>query len=61
VAQENRRMAELEVKRAQEVLAQREIRSPVAGVVVEVMPEARRIDQLQSEVIATDSHDATDR
>ena len=37
VAQENRRLAELEVKRAQEVLAQREIRSPVSGVVVEVM------------------------
>jgi len=37
VAQENRRLAELEVKRAEEVLAQREIRSPVAGVVVEVL------------------------
>ena len=37
VAQENRRLAELEVKRAEEVLAQREIRSPVTGVVVEVM------------------------
>jgi RND family efflux transporter MFP subunit len=37
VAQENRRLAELEVKRAQEILSQREIRSPVAGVVVEVM------------------------
>ena len=36
VAQENRRLAELEVKRAEEVLAQREIRSPVAGVVVDV-------------------------
>src|SRR5919201_1451693 len=29
VAQENRRLAELEVKRAEEVLAQREIKSPV--------------------------------
>ena len=37
VAQENRRLAELEMKRAEEVLAQREIRSPVAGVIVEVM------------------------
>jgi RND family efflux transporter MFP subunit len=37
VAQENRRLAELEVKRAEEVLAQREIKSPVAGIVVEVM------------------------
>lgn len=37
VAQENRRLAELEVKRAEEVLAQREIRSPVAGVVVDVL------------------------
>ena len=37
VAQENRRLAELEMKRAAEVLAQREIKSPVAGVVVEVM------------------------
>ena len=37
VAQENRRLAELEVKRAQEILAQREIRSPVAGVVVDVL------------------------
>jgi RND family efflux transporter MFP subunit len=36
-AQENRRLAELEVKRAAEVLAQREIRSPVTGIVVEVM------------------------
>jgi RND family efflux transporter MFP subunit len=36
VAQENRRLAELEVRRAVEVLAQREIRSPVSGVVVEV-------------------------
>jgi RND family efflux transporter MFP subunit len=35
-AQENRRLAELEVKRATEVLAQREIRSPVSGIVVEV-------------------------
>jgi len=37
VAQENRRLAELEVKRAEEVLAQREIRSPVTGVVVDVL------------------------
>jgi len=37
VAQENRRLAELEVKRAEEILAQREIRSPVTGVVVEVL------------------------
>jgi len=37
VAQENRRLAELEVRRATEVLAQREIRSPVSGIVVEVM------------------------
>ena len=37
VAQENRRLAELEVKRAEEVLAQREIKSPVAGIVVDVM------------------------
>jgi RND family efflux transporter MFP subunit len=37
VAQENRRLAELEMKRAEEVLAQREIRSPVPGVVVEVL------------------------
>lgn len=37
VAQENRRLAELEVKRAEEVLAQREIRSPVAGIVVDVL------------------------
>jgi RND family efflux transporter MFP subunit len=36
VAQENRQLAELEVKRASEVLAQREIRSPVTGIVVEV-------------------------
>ena len=36
-AQENRRLNELEMKRAAEVLAQREIRSPVTGVVVEVM------------------------
>jgi RND family efflux transporter MFP subunit len=36
-AQENRRLAELEVKRASEVLAQRQIRSPVTGIVVEVM------------------------
>jgi RND family efflux transporter MFP subunit len=37
VAQENRRLAELEVKRAEEVLAQREIRSPVSGIVIEVL------------------------
>ena len=37
VAQENRRLNELEMKRAEEVLAQREIRSPVTGIVVEVM------------------------
>lgn len=37
VTQENRKLAELEVKRATEVLAQRQIRSPVAGIVVEVM------------------------
>jgi multidrug efflux pump subunit AcrA (membrane-fusion protein) len=37
VAQENRRMNELEVKRAEEVLSQREIRSPVNGVVVDVL------------------------
>jgi len=37
VAQENRRLAELEAKRAEEVLAQREIRSPVTGIVVEVV------------------------
>lgn len=36
-AQENRRLAELEVRRSEEVLAQREIRSPVAGVVVDVV------------------------
>jgi RND family efflux transporter MFP subunit len=36
-ARENRRLAELDVKRAQEVVAQREIRSPVTGIVVEVM------------------------
>jgi RND family efflux transporter MFP subunit len=36
-AQENRKMAELEVKRAEEVLAQRSIRSPVNGVVVAVL------------------------
>jgi RND family efflux transporter MFP subunit len=37
VAQENRRLAELEVQRAAEVLGQREIKSPVPGVVVEVL------------------------
>lgn len=36
-ARENRRLAELEVKRAEEVVAQREIRSPVAGIVVDVV------------------------
>ena len=36
-AQENRRLAELEVKRAEEVLAQRGIRSPVTGLVVDVV------------------------
>ncbi len=35
-AQENRRLAELEVRRAEEVLSQRSIRSPVTGVVVDV-------------------------
>jgi len=37
VARENRRLAQLELKRAEEVLAQRTIRSPVNGVVVEVV------------------------
>jgi RND family efflux transporter MFP subunit len=37
VARENRRLAQLEVKRAEEVLAQRTIRSPVKGVVVDVV------------------------
>jgi RND family efflux transporter MFP subunit len=36
-AQENRRLNELEVKRAEEVVAQRGIRSPVAGLVVDVV------------------------
>jgi multidrug efflux pump subunit AcrA (membrane-fusion protein) len=36
-ARENRRLAELEVKRAKEILAQRSIKSPVDGVVVEVL------------------------
>lgn len=36
-ARENRQLAELDMKRAQEVLDQRSIRSPVRGVVVEVM------------------------
>ena len=36
-ARENRRLAELEVKRAEEVLTQRTIRSPVSGVVVDVV------------------------
>lgn len=37
VAQENRRLAELEMKRSEEVVAQREIRSPVPGIVVDVL------------------------
>jgi len=37
VARENRRLAQLEVKRAEQVLAQRTIRSPVKGVVVDVV------------------------
>jgi RND family efflux transporter MFP subunit len=36
-AQENRRLAELDVKRAEEVVAQREVRSPVNGIVVDVV------------------------
>jgi RND family efflux transporter MFP subunit len=36
-ARENRRLAELDVNRAKEVLAQRSLKSPVNGVVVEVM------------------------
>jgi RND family efflux transporter MFP subunit len=36
-ARENRQLAELDMHRAKEVLAQRSIRSPVNGVVVEVM------------------------
>jgi RND family efflux transporter MFP subunit len=36
-AQENRRLNELEVKRAEEVVNQRGIRSPVAGLVVDVV------------------------
>lgn len=36
-ARENRRLAELDVNRAREVLAQRSIKSPVDGVVVDVM------------------------
>lgn len=35
-ARENRRLAELEVKRAEEIVNQREIRSPVTGIVVDV-------------------------
>jgi RND family efflux transporter MFP subunit len=35
-ARESKRLAELEVKRAEEVVAQREIRSPVTGLVVNV-------------------------
>ena len=36
-ARENRRLAELDMNRAKEVLAQRSIKSPVNGVVVEIM------------------------
>jgi RND family efflux transporter MFP subunit len=36
-AKENRRLAELDVKRAEEVLAQRSIKSPVNGVVVDIL------------------------
>ncbi|MCG6954326.1 MAG: efflux RND transporter periplasmic adaptor subunit [Betaproteobacteria bacterium] len=36
-ARENRRLAQLELKRAEEILAQRTIRSPVNGVVAEVV------------------------
>jgi len=36
-ARENRRLAELDVARAKEVLAQRSLKSPVNGVVVDVM------------------------
>ncbi|HUF21634.1 MAG TPA: biotin/lipoyl-binding protein, partial [Burkholderiales bacterium] len=36
-AQENQKLAELEVKRSSEVLALRTIKSPISGVVVEVM------------------------
>jgi len=36
-ARENQRLAQLDVKRAEEVLAQRSIKSPVNGVVVEVL------------------------
>ena len=36
-ARENRRLAELDVKRAEEVLSQREIRSPVTGIVIDVL------------------------
>jgi len=37
VARENRRLAQLDMKRAEEVLAQRTIHSPVNGVVVDVV------------------------
>jgi RND family efflux transporter MFP subunit len=37
LARENRKLAELEVQRAFEILAMRTIRSPLSGVVVEVM------------------------
>lgn len=36
-AQENRRLAELEVSRAEQIVTQRTIRSPVTGIVVEVV------------------------
>lgn len=36
-AQENRRLAQLEAKRAEQILTQRTIRSPVTGIVVEVV------------------------
>lgn len=37
VARENQRLAELDLKRAEEVLAQRSIKSPVNGVVVDIL------------------------
>jgi RND family efflux transporter MFP subunit len=37
VARENQNLAQLEVKRAEEILAQRSIRSPINGLVVEVL------------------------
>lgn len=36
MASENQRLAQLEVKRAEEILAQRSIRSPINGLVVEI-------------------------